>query len=54
MIFEGLATKWNDAVKLIREGDGIEFSSNHDREAGTYGSECIRPRCPSLVVKDRK
>jgi hypothetical protein len=52
MIFEGLATNWNDAVKLIRQG-GIEFSSNHDHEAVGPMAGVISPSLPILVVKDQ-
>jgi hypothetical protein len=52
MIFEGLATTWNDAVKLIRQG-GIEFSSNHDHDAVGPMAGVISPSLPILVVKDQ-
>jgi hypothetical protein len=52
MIFEGLATNWNDAVKLIRQG-GVEFSSNHDHEAVGPMAGVISPSLPILVVKDQ-
>ena len=52
MIFEGLATTWNDAVKLIRQGS-IEFSSNHDHEAVGPMAGVISPSLPILVVKDQ-
>jgi uncharacterized protein DUF1116 len=52
MIFEGLATTWNDAVKLIRQGD-IEFSSNHDHDAVGPMAGVISPSLPILVVKDQ-
>jgi Protein of unknown function (DUF1116) len=51
MIFEGLATTWNDAVKMIRQG-GIEFSSNHDHDAVGPMAGVISPSLPILVVKD--
>jgi uncharacterized protein DUF1116 len=52
IIFEGLATNWNDAVKLIRQG-GVEFSSNHDHEAVGPMAGVISPSLPILVVKDQ-
>lgn len=52
MIFEGLATTWNDAVKLIRQGD-VEFSSNHDHDAVGPMAGVISPSLPILVVKDQ-
>ena len=52
MIFEGLATTWNDAVRLIKEG-GIEFSSNHDHDAVGPMAGVISPSLPILVVKDQ-
>jgi hypothetical protein len=52
MIFEGLATTWNDAVKLIRQGS-IEFSSNHDQDAVGPMAGVISPSLPILVVKDQ-
>lgn len=51
MIFEGFATTWNDAVKLIRKG-GIDFSSNHDHDAVGPMAGVISPSLPILVVKD--
>lgn len=51
MIFEGFATTWNDAVKLIRKG-GIEISSNHDHDAVGPMAGVISPSLPILVVKD--
>src|SRR5918995_633926 len=52
MIFEGLATTWKDAVKLIRQG-GVEFSSNHDHDAVGPMAGVISPSLPILVVKDQ-
>lgn len=51
MIFEGLATTWNDAVRLIKKG-GIDFSSNHDHDAVGPMAGVISPSLPILVVKD--
>jgi hypothetical protein len=51
MIFEGFATTWNDAVRLIKKG-GIEFSSNHDHDAVGPMAGVISPSLPILVVKD--
>jgi uncharacterized protein DUF1116 len=52
MIFEGLATTWKDAEKLIKQG-GIEFSSNHDHEAVGPMAGVISPALPILIVKDQ-
>ena len=52
MIFEGLATTWNDAVRLIKKG-GIEFSSNHDHDAVGPMAGVISPSLPIVVVKDQ-
>jgi hypothetical protein len=52
LIFEGLATTWNDAVKLISQG-GIEFASNHDHDAVGPMAGVISPSLPILVVKDQ-
>ena len=52
MIYEGLATTWSDAVKLIKEGE-IEFSSNHDHDAVGPMAGVISPSLPILVVKDQ-
>lgn len=51
-IFEGLATTWNNAVKLIRQGV-VEFSSNHDHDAVGPMAGVISPSLPILVVKDQ-
>lgn len=51
MLFEGFATTWNDAVRLIKKG-GIEFSSNHDHDAVGPMAGVISPSLPILVVKD--
>jgi hypothetical protein len=51
MIFEGFATTWNDAVRLIKKG-GIDFSSNHDHNAVGPMAGVISPSLPVLVVKD--
>jgi hypothetical protein len=50
MIFGGLATTWNDAVKLIMQG-GVEFSSNHDHDAVGPMAGVISTSLPILVVK---
>ena len=52
MIFEGFATTWNDAVRLIKKG-GIEFSSNHDHDAVGPMAGVISPSLPIVVVKDQ-
>ncbi|MGH9995145.1 MAG: DUF1116 domain-containing protein [Nitrososphaeraceae archaeon] len=51
MLFEGFATTWNDAVRLIEKG-GIDFSSNHDHDAVGPMAGVISPSLPILVVKD--
>ncbi|MGI0042750.1 MAG: DUF1116 domain-containing protein [Nitrososphaeraceae archaeon] len=51
MLFEGFATTWNDAVRLIKKG-GIDFSSNHDHDAVGPMAGVISPSLPILVVKD--
>lgn len=51
MLFEGFATTWNDAVRLIEKG-GIDFSSNHDHDAVGPMAGVISSSLPILVVKD--
>lgn len=52
MIFEGLASNWNDAVKIVNRG-GVEFSSNHDHDAVGPMAGVISPSMPVLMVRDQ-
>ena len=53
MIFEELAHDWNEAVKLIKQGD-IVFSPNHEHDAVGPMAGVISPSLPVLVVKNEK
>lgn len=53
MIFEGWASSWDAAVKLIEEGE-VELSPNHDHEAVGPMAGVISPSLPVVVVKNEK
>jgi hypothetical protein len=53
MIFEELAHDWDEAVKLINQGD-IVFSPNHEHDAVGPMAGVISPSLPVLVVKNEK
>jgi hypothetical protein len=53
MIFEELARDWNEAVKLIQQGD-IEFSPNHEHDAVGPMAGVISPSLPVLIIKNEK
>ena len=53
LIYEGLASSWTEAVKLVESG-GIEFSPNHDHDAVGPMAGVISPSMPVLVVKNKK
>ena len=53
MIYEGLASNWSGAVKLIENGE-IEFSPNHDHDAVGPMAGVISSSLPVLVVKNKK
>jgi len=53
MIFEGWASSWDGAVKLIEEGE-VELSPNHDHEAVGPMAGVISPSLPVVVVKNEK
>ena len=53
MIYEGLASKWSGAVRLIENGE-IEFSPNHDHDAVGPMAGVISSSLPVLVVKNKK
>jgi len=53
VIFEELARNWDEAVKLIEQGD-VEFSSNHEHDAVGPMAGVISPSLPVLIVKNEK
>lgn len=53
VIFEELACNWDEAVKLIEQGN-IEFSSNHEHGAVGPMAGVISPSLPVLIVKNEK
>ena len=53
MIFEGWANSFEEAVKLVDEGE-IELSPNHDHEAVGPMAGVISPSLPVMVVKNEK
>lgn len=53
IIFEGWANNWEEAVKLVEEGD-IELSPNHDHDAVGPMAGVISPSLPVMVVKNEK
>jgi hypothetical protein len=53
MIFEGWANSWEEAVKLIEEGE-IELSPNHDHDAVGPMAGTISPSLPVMIVKNEK
>jgi hypothetical protein len=53
MIFEGWANSWEEAEKLIVEGE-IELSPNHDHGAVGPMAGVISPSLPVMVVKNEK
>ena len=53
IIFEGWASSWDGAVKLVEEGE-VELSPNHDHEAVGPMAGVISPSLPVVVVKNEK
>jgi hypothetical protein len=53
MIFEGWANSWEEAEKLVEEGE-IELSPNHDHGAVGPMAGVISPSLPVMVVKNEK
>jgi hypothetical protein len=53
IIFEGWASSWEGAVKLIQENE-VELSPNHDHEAVGPMAGVISPSLPVVVVKNEK
>ena len=53
IIFEGWASSWDGAVKLIQEEE-VKLSSNHDHEAVGPMAGVISPSLPVVVVKNEK
>jgi hypothetical protein len=53
MIFEGWANSWEEAGKLVEEGE-IELSPNHDHGAVGPMAGVISPSLPVMVVKNEK
>jgi hypothetical protein len=53
MIFEGWANSWQEAEKLVEEGE-IELSPNHDHGAVGPMAGVISPSLPVMVVKNEK
>jgi uncharacterized protein DUF1116 len=53
IIFERWASSWDEAVKLIEEGE-VELSPNHDHEAVGPMAGVISPSLPVVVVKNEK
>lgn len=53
IIFEGWASNWEGAVKLIQENE-VELSPNHDHEAVGPMAGVISPSLPVVVVKNEK
>jgi hypothetical protein len=53
MIFEGWANSWEEADKLVEEGE-IELSPNHDHDAVGPMAGVISPSLPVMIVKNDK
>jgi hypothetical protein len=53
MIFEKWANSWEEAVKLVENGE-VELSPNHDHEAVGPMAGVISPSMPVFVVKNDK
>ena len=53
MIYEGLANGWDEAVRLIMQGE-IEFSPNHEFNAVGPMAGVISASMPVFVIKDLK
>jgi hypothetical protein len=53
IIFEGWASTWDGAVRLVEEGE-VELSPNHDHEAVGPMAGVISPSLPVVVVKNEK
>ena len=53
IIFEKWASSWDEAVKLVEEGE-VELSSNHDHKAVGPMAGVISPSLPVVVVKNEK
>jgi uncharacterized protein DUF1116 len=53
IIFEGWASSWEEAVKLIQENE-VELSPNHDHDAVGPMAGVISPSLPVVVVKNEK
>lgn len=53
IIFEKWASRWDEAVKLVEEGE-VELSSNHDHKAVGPMAGVISPSLPVVVVKNEK
>jgi hypothetical protein len=53
IIFEGWASSWDGAVKLVEEGE-VELSPNHDHGAVGPMAGVISPSLPVVVVKNEK
>lgn len=53
MIYEGLANDWDEAVRLITQGE-IEFSPNHEFNAVGPMAGVISASMPVFVIKDLK
>jgi Protein of unknown function (DUF1116) len=53
MIYEGLANDWDEAVRLIIQGE-IEFSPNHEFDAVGPMAGVISASMPVFVIKDLK
>ncbi|MDP8887010.1 MAG: DUF1116 domain-containing protein [Thermoproteota archaeon] len=53
MIFEGWANSWEEAEKLVEEGE-IELSPNHDHGAVGPMAGVISPSLPVMVVRNEK
>jgi Protein of unknown function (DUF1116) len=53
MIYEGWANSWEEAAKLVEEGE-IELSPNHDHSAVGPMAGVISPSLPVMVVKNEK
>ena len=53
IIFEKWASSWDEAVKLVEEGE-VELSPNHDHKAVGPMAGVISPSLPVVVVKNEK
>jgi uncharacterized protein DUF1116 len=53
IIFEGWASSWEEAVKLIQENE-VELSPNHDHDAVGPMAGVISPSLPVVIVKNEK